>query len=258
MTVDGWQSQKKRGVRGSWKGLELLPFRMMRVDQKGRQAESSTAFAPTRKARSGRAGRPFLPTCSPKSARGLAQSKTWRSSRRPRDSRSVLECGSPLPLLLRHGRRVLAEQDAPSFPRAHPKAPEDWRSPRPGGVRGGTVIREASWSAVVLCRSCNRFFKDCEVPGLTTTVPPCPSRKRRGRMPQRTCLPRQARISSPPAPTSRRTTSVAQLAFVFCIVDSSPWPATLAGSSKHGRFSPITTISSRTLPPTSPLPRASD
>ena len=32
------------------------------------------------------------------SARGLAHSKTWRNTRRPSQSRSVLECGSPLPL----------------------------------------------------------------------------------------------------------------------------------------------------------------
>jgi hypothetical protein len=34
------------------------------------------------------------------SARGLAHSKTWRSSRRSRALRSVLDYGSPLPLFL--------------------------------------------------------------------------------------------------------------------------------------------------------------
>src|SRR6266545_5591705 len=32
------------------------------------------------------------------SARGLAHSKTWRTFPQPRSSRSVLDCGSPLPL----------------------------------------------------------------------------------------------------------------------------------------------------------------
>jgi hypothetical protein len=32
------------------------------------------------------------------------------------------------------------------------KAPEDWRSPRPGGLRGGIFPRGASWTAVVLYR----------------------------------------------------------------------------------------------------------
>ena len=32
------------------------------------------------------------------------------------------------------------------------KAPEDWRTPRPGGLRSGLVLREASWSAVALYR----------------------------------------------------------------------------------------------------------
>ena len=39
-------------------------------------------------------------------------------------------------------------------PVVHParvvKAPEDWRSPRPGGLPTGPEHREASWSAVVL------------------------------------------------------------------------------------------------------------
>ena len=32
------------------------------------------------------------------SARGLAHSKTWRTSQRSRRTRCVLDCGSPLPL----------------------------------------------------------------------------------------------------------------------------------------------------------------
>ncbi len=35
---------------------------------------------------------------SPQSARGLAHSTSWRTDQRPRHARSVLECGSPLPL----------------------------------------------------------------------------------------------------------------------------------------------------------------
>ena len=35
------------------------------------------------------------------SAIGLAHSKTWRTYQRPRRSRSVLDCGSPLPLFFR-------------------------------------------------------------------------------------------------------------------------------------------------------------
>lgn len=32
------------------------------------------------------------------------------------------------------------------------KAPEDWRSPRPGGFPHGLGVREASWTAVALYR----------------------------------------------------------------------------------------------------------
>src|SRR5439155_16016122 len=41
---------------------------------------------------------------------------------------------------------------ATPFWQGHPKAPEDWRSPKPGGSAYGLDPREASWSAVVLYR----------------------------------------------------------------------------------------------------------
>src|SRR5437899_3264557 len=34
----------------------------------------------------------------------------------------------------------------------HKKAPENWRTPKPGGLRSRFPIREASWTAVVLYR----------------------------------------------------------------------------------------------------------
>jgi len=47
----------------------------------------------------------------------------------------------------------LARRDVSIAPRGHEaKAPEDWRSPRPGGVSSGPGSREASWTAVVLYR----------------------------------------------------------------------------------------------------------
>ena len=42
--------------------------------------------------------RAILPTNGAQSARGPAQSKTWRTAQGPGDSRSVLDCGRPLPL----------------------------------------------------------------------------------------------------------------------------------------------------------------
>ena len=43
------------------------------------------------------------------SARGLAHSKTWRTLWRPCHARSVLDCGSPLPLFLRDAIRPEAK-----------------------------------------------------------------------------------------------------------------------------------------------------
>ena len=40
----------------------------------------------------------------------------------------------------------------PFFPSPDAKAPEGWRSPRPGGLLGGLEHREASWTEVVLYR----------------------------------------------------------------------------------------------------------
>src|SRR5882672_257936 len=48
------------------------------------------------------------------------------------------------------GREVRATFDRITRPAA--KAPEDWRSPRPGGFLTVPVIREAFWTAVVLYR----------------------------------------------------------------------------------------------------------
>jgi hypothetical protein len=108
-----------------------------------------------------------------KSARGLAHSKTWRKLEWAARSRSVMDCGSPLPPLGVHpndsalspskasilstlrfattnlpreggGRRVKSKGAI--------KAPEDWRTPRPGGSSNGPRGREASWTAAVLCR----------------------------------------------------------------------------------------------------------
>ena len=47
-------------------------------------------------------------------AEGLARSKTWRTSQRSRWSRSVLDCGSPLPLfpsIVMRRRTISHEQD---------------------------------------------------------------------------------------------------------------------------------------------------
>src|SRR5713226_6052032 len=63
-------------------------------------------------------------------------------------------------------------------PVAHPapahKAPEGWRTPRPGGLSCGLDSREASWSAVVLYRFCSERAS----PFKATAAPPairCPA-----------------------------------------------------------------------------------
>jgi hypothetical protein len=55
------------------------------------------------------------------SARGLAQSKTWRTRRRPRSSRSVLDCGSPLPLFRMSVMTLRTTFRSVSIPRLFPK-----------------------------------------------------------------------------------------------------------------------------------------
>ena len=58
------------------------------------------------------------PTRAPfQSARGLAHSKTWRTSQRPRAARSVLDCGSPLPLFPRDAISLKAKFPPAAIPR---------------------------------------------------------------------------------------------------------------------------------------------
>ena len=51
------------------------------------------------------------------SARALAHSKTWRTSQRPRAARSVLDCGSPLPLFPRDAISLKAKFPPSAIPR---------------------------------------------------------------------------------------------------------------------------------------------
>jgi len=58
-------------------------------------------------------------------------------------SRSVLDCGSPLPLFVPAGVVMTNDPTNPRMTR-HSKAPEDWRTPRPGGLPCAPVRREVS------------------------------------------------------------------------------------------------------------------
>ena len=67
------------------------------------------------------------------SARGLAHSKTWRTSLRPCHSRSDLECGGPLPPFAGDGARV-----RPQNPKGIPSSSPGLPSPR--GYPGMRVV----------------------------------------------------------------------------------------------------------------------
>src|SRR5690349_1372382 len=64
-------------------------------------------------------------------------------------------------------RPDLATQSAGSFGAAPPKAPEDWRSPQPGGTAYAPVGRGASWSTVALYRF--RVDRVCRILLIITT-----------------------------------------------------------------------------------------
>src|SRR4051794_11980013 len=75
----------------------------------------------------------------------MAWRARWRS-----EWRSVLDCGSPLPLF--GGGQESLDKLVITSARRRGKAPGDWRSPKWPGVLDGPRGREASWTAAVLCR----------------------------------------------------------------------------------------------------------
>src|ERR1051325_4104350 len=57
------------------------------------------------------------------------------------------------------------------------KAPEDWRSPKPGGMRCDLELREAFWSAPVLWRFGSVGYWDRHFPVAPGNSCRCPPRK---------------------------------------------------------------------------------
>src|SRR5436190_6507068 len=92
-----------------------------------------------------------------------------RADDQPPDSRSVLECGSPSDYAARQSA-ASARRRLPLSTRV-PKAPEDWRTPRPGGPTSSLLAHKSSWCAAALA-VLTLITAGCHRPGSHTAPPP--------------------------------------------------------------------------------------